>query len=170
MIKADPIRIHIDPEAVPKPALTASTVPIHFREAVKEQLKQDVEKGVIEPVKSGVPTIWQARMQVVGKPDGTPRRTIDFKHLNKYCKRETQHVVPPYKQARLVPNGGFRTVTDAKDGYHSVPLAIEDRPLTTFITEEGRFQYCVAPQGYLASGDGYNQRYDNIIAEVPRKS
>ena len=54
LIKADPIRIHIDPEAIPKPALTAATVPIHFREAVKEQIKQDVEKGVIEPVKSGV--------------------------------------------------------------------------------------------------------------------
>ena len=117
-----------------------------------------------------MPTVWQARMQVVGKPDGTPRRTIDFKHLNNYCKREAQHVIPPYKQARLVPNGGFRTVTDAKDGYHSVPLAVEDRPLSMFITEEGRFQYCVAPQGYLASGDGYNQRYDNIIAEVPRKT
>ena len=109
-------------------------------------------------------------MHVVAKPDGTPHRTIDFKHLNKYCKRETQHVVPPYKQARLVPAGGFRTVTDAKDGYHSVPLAEEDRHLTTFITEEGRFRYCVAPQGYLASGDGYNQRYDNIIADVPRKT
>ena len=83
MIKADPIRIHIDPEAIPKPALTAATVPIHFREAVKEQIKQDVEKGVIEPVKSGVPTVWQARMQVVGKPDGTPRKLLDISNLKR---------------------------------------------------------------------------------------
>ena len=169
-IEADPIRIHLDPNAIPKPAFTAATVPIHLRKAVSEQIQQDVAKGIIEPVKSGVPTVWQARMHVVSKPDGTPRRTIDFHHLNKFCKRETQHVVPPYKQARLVPHGGYRTVTDAKDGYHAVPLAEEDRHLTTFITEEGRFQYRVAPQGYLASGDGYNQRYDNIIADVSRKT
>ena len=169
-MKTDPIKIHIDPNAVPKPAFTAATVPIHYREAVSKQMKQDLDKKIIERVGPGIPTDWQSRMHVVGKPDGTPRRTIDFKQLNKHCKRETQHVVPPYKQARLVPAGGFRTVVDAKDGYHSVPLAEEDRHLTTFITEEGRFRYCVAPQGYLASGDGYNQRYDNLIAEIPRKS
>ena len=147
LMKTEPIRIHIDPDAVPKPAFTAATVPIHYREPVSEQIKQDLDRKVIERVEPGVPTIWQARMHVVAKPDGTPRRTIDFKHLNKYCKRETQHVVPLYKQARLVPAGGFRTVTDAKDGYHSITLAEEDRHLTTFITEEGRFRYCVKPQG-----------------------
>ena len=170
MMKTDPIRIHVDPKAIPKPAYTAATVPIHYREEVSKQLKSDVAKGVIAPVPPGVPTTWQARMHVVPKADGSPRRTVDFRPLNMYCKRETQHVVPPYKQARTVPAGGFRTVTDCRDGYHSCPLAEEDRHLTTFITEEGRFWYCVAPQGFMASGDGYNQRYDNIIADVARKS
>ena len=170
MMKTEPIRIHIDPNAVPKPAYTAATVPIHWRSEVSEQLKQDVAMGVIEPVPPGVPTSWQSRMQVVAKPDGSPRRAIDFRELNKHCKRETQHVVPPYKQARIVPAGGFRTVTDCRNGYHSCPLAMEDRPFTTFLTEDGRFWYCVAPQGFMASGDGYNQRYDNIIADVPRKT
>ena len=79
-------------------------------------------------------------------------------------------MVPPYKQARVVPAGGFRNVTDYRNGYHSCPLAKEDRHLTTFITEEGRYRYCTAPQGYMSSGDGYNQRCDNIIADVARKS
>jgi len=170
MLKTEPIRLHVNPDAVPNPAFTAATVSIHWREDVSEQLKQDVAMGVIEPVPPGTPTIWQARMTVVGKPDGSPRRTIDFRNLNMHCKRETQHVVPPYKQARLVPAGGFRTVTDCKNGYHSCPLAEEDRHLTTFITEEGRFRYCVAPQGFAASGDGYNQRYDNLISDMHRKT
>ena len=109
-------------------------------------------------------------MHVVPKQDGTPRRTVDMRPLNTHCVRETQHIVPPYKQARIVPAGTWRTVTDAWNGYHSVPLAEEDRHLTTFITEYGRYRYKVAPQGYLASGDGYNQRYDNIIASIPRKT
>ena len=46
----------------------------------------------------------------------------------------------------------------------------EDQHLTTFITEWGRYRYCAAPQGFMASGDGYNQRYDNLIADTPRKS
>ena len=125
--------------------------------------------GVIEPVPPGVPKTWQARMTVVAKSDGSPHRAIDFRNLNKHCQRET-HVVPPYKQARLIPAGWFRTVNDCRNGYHSCPLAKEDRPYTTFITEEGPFRYCVAPQGFLASGDGYNQRYDNIIADVAWKT
>ena len=170
MMKVDPIKIHIDPDATPKAVYTAATVPIHWREEVQEQLNQDVAMGIIEPVPSGVPTTWQARMQVVAKPDGTPRRTVDLRVLNTHCKRETQHVVPPYKQARSVPARTYRTVTDCWNGYHSCPLAEEDRHLTTFITEWGRFQCCVAPQGFMAAGDGYNQRYDNLIADVPRKT
>ena len=56
------------------------------------------------------------------------------------------------------------------NGFHSVRLAKEDRHLTTFITPWGRHQYKVAPQGSLASGDGYSRRYDEIIADVERKT
>ena len=34
----------------------------------------------------------------------------------------------------------------------------------------GRYRYRVAPQGYVASGDAYNARYDEIISEVERKT
>jgi hypothetical protein len=40
----------------------------------------------------------------------------------------------------------------------------------TTITEEGKFRYRVAPQGFVASGDGYNARYDDVLSEVPRKA
>ena len=137
MMKGEPIKIHIDPNATPKPVYTAATVPIHWRDEVQAQLNQDVALGIIEPVPPGIPTTWQARMHVVAKHDGTPRRTVDLRVLNTHCKRETHHVVPPYKQARSVPAGGFRTVTDCWNGYHSCPLAEEYGHLTTFITEWG---------------------------------
>ena len=118
MMKTEPIKIHIDPDAVPKPVYTAATVPIHLREPVSEQIKEDLAKGVIEEVRPGVPTVWQARMQVVIKPDGSPRRAIDYRGLNKHCQRESHHVIPPYKQARLVPAGGFRTAGTATTHVH----------------------------------------------------
>ena len=34
----------------------------------------------------------------------------------------------------------------------------------------GRYRYLVAPQGYIASGDGYSRRFDEIVADVPRKT
>ena len=55
------------------------------------------------------------------------------------------------------------------DGYYSFPLDDESQPLTTFIMELGCFMYLRMPQGYLASGDAYTRRYDEIIKNVPRK-
>ena len=46
----------------------------------------------------------------------------------------------------------------------SVPLHPDDRHYTTFITPWGRYQYCTAPQGNIASGDGYSRYYDEVVA------
>ena len=145
-------------------------MPIHLREKVKQQLTEDVRLGVIERVPIGTPTTWQSRMHVVTKPDGEPRRTVDFRPLNKNCLRENEHIISPFKQARLIPSKVLKTKTDAWNGYHSCPLAKEDRDYTTFITEEGRYRYCVAPQGFVASGDAYNQRFGRVLDRVENKT
>ena len=61
-------------------------------------------------------------------------------------------------------------VFDAWNGYHSVPIRMEDRHLTTFITPWGRYRYKTAPQGYIASGDGYTRRYDELVSDIPNKT
>ena len=63
----------------------------------------------------------------------------------------------------------YKTAFDAFNGYHQVPLAKSSIPLTTFITPWGKYQNLRAPQGHSSSNDGYTRRYDDIIAEVPRK-
>ena len=58
---------------------------------------------------------------------------------------------------------------DPVDDYHAIPLAQESQPLTTFITEWGRYQYFRMPQGFKAAGDVYTRRYDKIINHIPNK-
>ena len=41
--------------------------------------------------------------------------------------------------------------------------------MTSFLTPWGRYVYCVSPQGFLASGDGYNERYDAIMTDFKAK-
>ena len=60
------------------------------------------------------------------------------------------------------------TCTDAWNGYHAIPIKEEDRHKTTFLTEHGRYRYCRAPMGFLASGDAYTHRYDTIVGDIPR--
>ena len=108
-------------------------------------------------------------MVITRKHDGTPRRTVDLSPLNKFCRRETFASETPFKLARRVPSNTWKSVTDAWNGYHSVPLRESDRHLTTFITLFGRWHYTRAPQGFLSSGDGYNRRFAAILSDFMRK-
>ena len=93
-----------------------------------------------------------------------PRRTVDFQPLNAHATRETHHTQSPYPQVRSVPPLTKKTVSDAWNGYHSVPLRKEDHHYTTFITPWGRYRYCSLPQGYITSGDSYSRRFDEIVS------
>ena len=68
-----------------------------------------------------------------------------------------------------VPAGKVKSVLDVWNSFHSVPLKMEDRDKTTFITPWGRFRYRVAPQGYLASMDGYTHRFSLITQNIRNK-
>ena len=71
--------------------------------------------------------------------------------------------------ASAVPPGTTKSVLDVWNSFHSVPLRMEDRDKTTFITPWGRFRYRVAPQGYLASMDAYTHRFSLIMEGIKNK-
>ena len=160
-----PMHLMVSPDAVPVAHHTPYQIPLHYQDQVKAGLDEDVRLGVLEPVPPNTPTEWCHRMVVCAKKDGKPRRTVDFQSLNKYARRETHHTQSPFHLARSVPNNVKKTTCDAWNGYHGVPITDESQPLTTFITLWGKYWYKVAPQGYIASGDGYTKRFDAITAD-----
>eukprot|EP00794_Sanderia_malayensis_P002911 gene2911-3363_t len=165
-----PMRLMIDPDATPVAHHSPVPVPLHWQAEVKASLDDDVALGVIEPVPVGEPVTWCHRMVVCAKKNGKPRRTVDLQALNLHATRETHHTQTPFHQARSVPSNVKKTVFDCWNGYHSVPLHPDDIHLTTFITPWGRFRYKLAPQGYIASCDGYSHRFDEIVSDVPNKT
>lgn len=164
-----PIEIHVDPSAKPVAVHTPASIPLHWQDKVHEDLLRDEALGILEKVPHGEATQWCHRMVITRKHNGSPRRTVDLSPLNKFCQRETFSSEAPFKLARRVQRETWKTVTDAWNGYHSVPLRESDRHLTIFITPFGRWRYTRAPQGFLSSGDGYNRRFDAILADFVRK-
>ena len=163
-------RTHSSPaKCIPRARHKPIPVPFHLKEATRLGLMKDVERGIITPVPIGTPTEWCSTMVITVKKDGRPRRTVDYQYLNSQCQRKTHHTSSPFHLALQVPPDTKKTVLEAVDGYHSVPLDAESQPLTTFITEWGRFMYLHMPQGYLASGDAYTRRYDEVIKDVERE-
>ncbi|VDI05202.1 Hypothetical predicted protein [Mytilus galloprovincialis] len=169
LMNCEPLQLHVDPNATPVAVHKPALVPIHWQDKVYADLERDVRIGVLEQVSQNTPTTWCSRMVVTSKADGTPRRTVDLQPQNRHSVRQTHHVPSPFHLADRVPQGMKKTVTDAWNGYHSVPIREEDRHFTTFITPWGRYRYKVAPQGFMASGDAYNQRFDAIISNFQRQ-
>ena len=122
--------------------------------------------GILEEVPTNEPTLWMHRMVVVRKQNGSPRRTVDMQRLNDASLRHTHPVLSPYLKAMTVPKNSYKTVTDAWEGYHSVPLDKESSKLTSFVTPFGCYRYLTNPQGNHISGDAYNKRFDMVTANV----
>ena len=170
MMQGPPLRLMVDPDAAPVAHQTPVPVPVHWQEEVKAGLDRDVRIVVIEPVSVGNPVTYCHRMVICARKDGKLRRTVDMQSLNANATRETHHTQSPFHQARSVPAGMKKTLFDAWNGYHSVALHPDDRHPTTFITPWGQYRYRVAPQGYVASGDGYSRRFDEIVSDVTDKT
>lgn len=108
-----PHHIHHTPDARPYACHVPASVPKHWEAEVKIHLDMDAKRGDVEPVLTGEATEWCARMVVVGKKNGQPRRTVDFQRLNASCQRETHHTPAPFDVVSSVPPHTYKTVADA---------------------------------------------------------
>ena len=114
-------------------------------------------------------------MVIVPKSSEEPRRTADFKALNGTSVRQTHQTNSPFALASDFPRGTVMSVLDVYNAYHSFPIRAKDKDETTFITPWGRYCYLSAPrgapghlrapQGYLASGDGFTH-WDQLNSQA----
>jgi len=168
LMDGPPIEIHIGENAKPVAFLKPRPVALHWQKKIEEDLLRDVSLGVIERVPHGEPTSWCFPMLAARKDDGSPRRLVDLSPLNKFCKREVHTSKSPFNLAKSVPSNSLKTVVDAWNGYHAIPVKESDRKYLTFATNLGLFRYMRAPQGFLSSGDGYNRRLDDLTSHIQR--
>lgn len=164
-----PVEIHLKEGAVPYKAQTAVSVPLHWQKSIEEMYARDLAMGVLERPPPDEDNDWCSREVYSAKADGTPRRTVDFRRLNQWVKRNAYATESPFHVVRRIPGDTWKTVTDAWNGYHLVPLHPDSRKYTNLITMEGKFRYTRCPQGACFAGDAYNRRHASITAEVLRK-
>ena len=88
---------------------------------------------------------WLANTVVVKKKSGKSRVCVDFTDLNKAYPKDP---FPMPKIDQLVdatvghPQMSF---LDAFQGYHQIPLALDDQEKIDFVTSVGNFNYKVMP-------------------------
>ena len=160
-----PMDITLEDDAKPHRVYTSRPIAHAYREQVKTQLDSMVADGIIQPVSE--PTDWCHPIVLVDKKNSNEKRlTVDLQKLNRQVKRPAH----PMRNAREALSGigpaRWFTKFDARHGYWQVPLSDAAKPLTTFITPWGRYQFCRNPQGLISAGDEYNRRTDAAFDQL----
>ena len=144
---------------------TPRKTPYAFEAAAKAKLDEDEALGVIEKVEGT--SEWCSPMSFVRKPSGKIRSVIDLVELNKNVERPTHPFPAPKDIISTIPcDTQFFAVFDCLHGYWQLELDESSKPLTTFITEFGRYRYCRAPMGLVSSGDEFCLRTDKAFANL----
>lgn len=165
-MEGGPMQIHLTNDARPFAVTAPRTIPYAWREDIKYQLDELLDKDIIEKV--DYPTDWCHPIVPVPKKPSGVRLCVDLTRLNRYVRRPAYPVRSPHDAISSMGSAAWFTTLDAKMGYFQIKIAEEDQDLTCFITPWGRFKFKRAVMGLVSSGDEYNQRGDKALGDIPQ--
>ena len=111
-------------------------------EAIRNEVTKLKQEGAIKEV---FYPQWLVNTVVVKKKTGKWRVCVDFTDLNKACPKDP-FPMPRIDQLVDATVGHSRmSFLDAFQGYHQIPLALDDQEKTAFITPTGNYHYKVSP-------------------------
>ena len=134
-------------------------MPWQLRAGFQQEIKNCLDAG-LEPATE--PTAWASKAFAVPKKTiGEARLVADFRVLNKSLKRPVWPTESCDQMLRHIPpTHRYFCCIDATSGYHQVKISKESQPLTTIITNAGRFFYTTLSQGITSSSDFWNKITD----------
>ncbi|XP_045137194.1 uncharacterized protein LOC123519755 [Portunus trituberculatus] len=165
-MEGGPMQIHLTNDARPFAVTAPRTIPYAWRQDIKHQLDELLDKDIIEKV--DYPTDWCHPIVPVPKKPSGVRLCVDLTRLNRYVRRPAYPVRSPHDAISSMGSAAWFTILDAKMGYFQIKIADEDQDLTCFITPWGRFKFKRAVMGLVSSGDEYNQRGDKALGDIPQ--
>ena len=159
--------IQIDPSVTSKQT-PCCPIPVHLKEAFKQEINKMLQAGVLAPVNEATP--WINNFVLVESKDKLGNLTLciclDPTNLNKVITREPYHFRTPEGIAHLLADACIMTVCNCKKGYWHQKLDEASSFLTTFNTEIGRFRYTVMPFGITVAGDVFQCKLDQYFVKI----
>ena len=100
---------------------------------------------------------WLANTVVVKKNSGKRRVCVDFTDLNKACPKDSFPM--PWIDQLVDAKAGHPRMSflDAFQGYHQIPLAVDDQEKTVFVIPLGNYHYKMMPFGLKNVGSTYQR-------------
>ena len=94
---------------------------------------------------------------MVKKKNGKWRICVDFTDLNKSCPKDPFPLPRIDQLVDATVGHPWMSFLDAFQGYHQIPLALDDQEKTSFITPVGNYHYKVMPFGLKNARSTYQR-------------
>ena len=88
---------------------------------------------------------------------------MDFTDLNKTCPKDPFPIPQIDQLVDAIVGYPRMSFLDAFQGYHQIPLALNDQENTTFVTLTGNYHYKVMPFGLKNAGSTYQRMMTRIF-------
>ena len=100
---------------------------------------------------------WLTNTVVMKKKTGKWRVCMDFTNLNKACPKDPFLMSKIDQLVDATVGHPWMSFLDAFQGYHQIPLALDDQEKTAFVTPIGNYHYKVMPFGLKNAGSTYQR-------------
>ena len=162
-----PYHKQLDPSVTPKQT-PCHSIPVHLKEAFKQEEDRMLLAGVHKPAHEAMP--WINSFVIVENKDKSGNLklciSLDPTNLNKAIMRELYHFRTPKDIAHLFADACIMTLCNCRKGYWHQKLDEASSFLTTFNTEIGRLRYNVIPFGPTVAGDVFWCKLDQCFGMI----
>ena len=145
--------LNINPSIIPRKQPPRRSSKDHY-EAVKAEVTKLKRAGAIKEV---FYPEWLANTVVVKKKNGKWRVCVDFTDLNKACLKDPFPFLRIDQLVDAAVGHPRMSFLDAFQGYHQIPLALDDQEKTSFVTPIGNYHYKVMHFGLKNVGSTYQR-------------
>lgn len=131
------------------------------KKEIEEQIVKLLDTGLIE--ESYSPFAAPVTLAFKREENKKSRLCIDFRDLNKIVIPQAQPF--PLIEDLMIKtrNCSFFSTLDINSSFWSIPLRVEDRKKTGFVTQEGHFQWTCLPFGLKTSPAIFQRILSNIL-------
>ena len=128
---------------------------------VQAEIADLLAKDIVEPCHSP----YASPVLLVPKKDGSHRMVLDFRALNKISEKRRWPLPRMSEILDRLCVANFISRLDLKHAFYQIPLAIEDRPKTAFVTPNGQYQFKRMPFGLHGAPATFQRTMDELFMD-----
>ena len=137
----------------------ARRLPIAKQEIEEREVKDMLERGVIEPSASP----WASPIVLVTKKDGSARFCIYYRKLNDVTRKDAYPLPRIDETLDALEGSAYFCTLDLYSGYWQVEMDERDKEKTAFVTRRGLYQWNVMPFGLCNAPATFERLMDLVL-------